>query len=325
MKELAEFLKDERLSRNLTLEDISGRSGMSLRMLESVEECEFERFGAPLLIRNTIRAYCKVLQIEPEPLIRRFSSQIEAYNIQDAGIRRYGQQMKILHKKRRMIGLPVFVLLLISTAVFWGGTWVSNRLSKQLAPPDADRVFTQEDLPAELQERPAPVRVEKPGVDLRKADKAIREAEIHIKESESTAQEAGKADGAAERSGEESIKDLAQETDASPRMDFRLGSTEEAVADDRPIQNAEGRRRNKFAVEADDKVWIQVRIDDREIQSAMLHPGDRREWGADKFLHVVVGNAGGIYMKWNGQPLSAPRDPGRVLRFRLPDFATRED
>jgi hypothetical protein len=53
----------------------------------------------------------------------------------------------------------------------------------------------------------------------------------------------------------------------------------------------------------------------------MLRPGDRREWSADRDLQVVVGNAGGIHMKWNGRQIEAPRDPGRVLRFRLPDYA----
>ena len=82
------------------------------------------------------------------------------------GIRKYGQQMKLLHKKRRMIGLPLFVLFLISAAVFYGGMWVSERRSKLFAPPEADRVFTQEELPADLQERLAPgpdARIQKPG------------------------------------------------------------------------------------------------------------------------------------------------------------------
>ena len=67
---------------------------------------------------------------------------------------------------------------------------------------------------------------------------------------------------------------------------------------------------NKFAVEADDDVWIQVKIDDKETLSAMLHAGERREWAADKALQVVIGNAGGVQMKWNEHPLAAPRDPG---------------
>ena len=205
MKELAEFLKTERLNRNLTLEAISERSGISVSMLTSFEACDFERFGASLLIRNTIRAYCQALQIEAEPLIRKFSSEIEAYNIQDAGIRRYGQQMKILRKRRRMIGLPVFVLFLISAAVFYGGMLVSERRSKLFAPTDADRIFTQEELPVDLQERLAPgpdAGVEKPGPDLRKADEAIRNAEIHIRESG----DGGKEDREAENTGNRPAK-----------------------------------------------------------------------------------------------------------------------
>jgi len=56
----------------------------------------------------------------------------------------------------------------------------------------------------------------------------------------------------------------------------------------------------------------------------MLYPGDRREWAAGKSLQVVIGNAGGVLMKWNEQLLKAPREPGRVLRFRLPDYAKAE-
>ena len=62
MKELAEFLKTERLNRNMTLEEVSRLSGISTAMLTFLEACDFEQFGAPLLIRNTIRAYCKALR-----------------------------------------------------------------------------------------------------------------------------------------------------------------------------------------------------------------------------------------------------------------------
>ena len=325
MKELAEFLKTERVNRNLTLEEVSGLSGMSLSMLMSLETCDFERFGAPLLIRNTIRAYCKALHIEPEPLIEKFSSEIEKYDIQDIGIKKYGRQMKVLHRKRRMIGLPLFALLLCSAAVFYGGMWISEKRTKLFAPPDADRVFTQEELPVELQERLAPgpaARLEKQGAEWRKTDEALRTAELHIRESEMAAEEAAEAENTGEQANEASENDLVQDDEAQGRL--ALSNSTEAVADDRLVQGEETLRPNKFAVEADDKVWIQVRIDDKVTRSDMLRPGDRREWTADKTLQVVIGNAGGIRMKWNEQPIKAPRDPGRVLRFRLPDYAKAE-
>jgi hypothetical protein len=118
-------------------------------------------------------------------------------------------------------------------------------------------------------------------------------------------------------------KDL-PDTDTDAPAQLALSNSTEAVADDGPVQGIETDRPNKFVVEADDKVWIQVKIDEKETQSEILYPGDRREWDAARILQVVIGNAGGIRMRWNGQQLEAPRNSGRVLRFRLPDYAKAE-
>ena len=317
MRELAELLKKERHDRCMSLETVSERSGISLSMLNAFEEFEFERFDSSVLIRNTIRAYCKAIGIEAEPIISRFSSEMDRCNIQDAGIKRFGHQMKILRKRRRMISLPLLALFVSSAAVFYGGMWVSEKRARLFAPPTVDRIYTQEELPTELREKLAPgptAHGDRTGADLRYADEAIRTAEIHIRESQMAAQTAAETPGA-----ESSEKDL-PDTD-SPGRSLALSNSTEAVADDGPVRDVAPAVSNKFSVEADDMVWIQVRIDDRDTRSTMLHPGDRAEWSADKDLQVVVGNAGGIRMKWNGRPLEAPRDPGRVLRFRLPDYA----
>jgi cytoskeletal protein RodZ len=323
MKELAKFLKTERLNRNLTLEAISERSGISVSMLISFEECDFERFGASLLIRSIVRAYCRALQIEADPLIQKFSYEIQAYNSQDAGIRRYGNQMKILRKKRRMIGLPVFALLLISAALLYGGAWVSERRSKLTVPPGADRVFTRKELPAELQERLAPgpnAGTERAGADLRKANEAMRNSETNSTKSETTTADVQDAHNTQQSAVQASNEDVKPDKDAPGQL--ALSNSSEATAADKPtLAIDENRRGNRFAVEADDQVWIQVRIDDKETHSAMLHPGDQREWAADKSMQVVIGNAGGVHMKWNDQPLKASRHSGRVLRFRLPEYA----
>ena len=102
----------------MTLEEISRQSGISTAMFTFLEACDFEQFGAPLLIRNTIRAYCKALPIEPEALIAKFSSEIEKYSFQDLEIKKYGLRMKVLHRKRRMICLPLLALLLSPRAYF---------------------------------------------------------------------------------------------------------------------------------------------------------------------------------------------------------------
>ena len=242
MKELAEFLKNERLNSNMSLEAVSERSGINIGMLISIEGCDFERFGASLLIHNTIRAYCKTLGIEAEPLILKFTSEINRYNIQDAGIKKYGHRMKMLHKRRRMISLPVFALLLSFAAVFYGGMWISEKRARLFAPPAADRIFTQEELPVELQERMAPgptARGDKTVAHARYADEAIKTAEIHIRESEMAAQKAretGRAVGQSAGWVEFSEKNF---PDTNVPAHLALRNSIDAVADDAPAQEVE--------------------------------------------------------------------------------------
>jgi hypothetical protein len=191
---------------------------------------------------------------------------------------------------------------------------------------DAERIFTQEELPAELQQQRTATGADKRGqqfgADLRKADEAIRTAEILIGEAKTSKLRTEEADNDAEQTGAAMGKNVTPDNLASASLG--LSNSTEAVADDAPGRYVDGRPGNKFAVEAVDDVWTQVRIDDKKTISETLHAGDHREWPADKSIQVVIGNAGGIRMQWNGQPLKAPRDPGRVLRFRLPDYAKEE-
>lgn len=363
MKELAEFLKNERLSSNLTVAALSAMSGISASMLDSFESFDFERFGAAILLRNTVRAYCNALHIDPDPLLEKYSSQIEECSVQAAGIKKYGRLQKTLYKRRKMIALPVLVFFLASAAVFYGGEWISKRRSKLYAPPNANRMFSQENLPAELQHLPAsrprvakqegantsgktgPTQKPAPKGELaagninnqpEAAAKGATVAKSSLpapqppKTDEKTAGKTcetgtptAKADiGAGDMNDPAKAFQNAIPTDNNGSLaQFPLGESTEAVAGEGSLQGAEAHTLNRFTVEADGKVWIKVKIDGQKARSELLHPGDHREWVAAKSLDVVVGNAGGVRMKWNDKELEAPRDAGRVLRFRLPDYA----
>jgi len=88
---------------------------------------------------------------------------------------------------------------------------------------------------------------------------------------------------------------------------------------EKPAAALEGAERHRFGVEANQKTWIQVIIDDKNTQNAMLESGDKREWEAEKTMKIIVGNAGGIQMKWDDRLIDVPAKPGSVIRFSLPD------
>lgn len=313
MKELAEFLKNERLERNLSVEALSRLSGISASMLESFESFDFERFGASILLRNTVRAYCNALHLDSKPLIQKYSSQIEACSLQDEGIKRYGRLQKTLYKRRRMIALPMFVFFLASASVYYGGVWISKRRSKLFAPPDAKRIFSQESLPADLERLPASAAKPKP-------------APVEPAQENAAGKATAKTTTPVQTVGEGNTQPEAAPETLAPNgnqtlTQFPPGDSSEALAGEGPVQNAEANTLNRFTIQAVSKVWIQVTIDGQKTRSEMLRPGECKEFVAAKSMDVVIGNAGGVNMQWNGQPLDAPHVSGRVLRFQLPDYA----
>ncbi|MEM5788050.1 MAG: RodZ domain-containing protein [Syntrophobacteraceae bacterium] len=351
MKELAEYLISERKKRNVPLSTIARKSGVSQDMLLCFEACDFECLGASLLIRGTVRGYCKALDIDSEPLLEKYCIQIEDLRFQEQGLLKYAKQMKLFRQKRKMVAFPLLVFALATAAIMYGGAWISEKRARLHAPPALDRISTQEELPAELRQKLSrsesneqvasvagksvliPSEAGEAGPDsretakvFREADKAIMAADRNINAAERD-KEADRAVAAEKTYGERSVPEeasriviAAEDGGPEPGLPPRaaVSNSMEAVAGDRPV-SAQSSKVYRFTVEADHKTWVKVVLDDKETRSAMLHAGEKREWTAKKGVQVVIGNAGGVHMKWDDQQVNAPREPGRVLRFRLPE------
>ncbi len=336
MKEIADFLKSERLERDLTLRSVSERSGVSIDMLDRFERCDLERLGSALLVRYIIRGYCGTLGIDPQPVLDKAAPDLDGIDFQEPGIKKYAVQIKLLRKKRRRMNASLLVFAVATAAVLYAGTWISEQRARLYAPVPAERILSQEELPPELVQKLAtaePQRNEsgtpaaapgnepraKVGADTREADRAIMQAEKNLQETET----AGNAEEPAEPQAQEDADEMTAEAQSSPDAPrVAISNSMEAVAEDKPAEPVPEPKTYVFAVKADAKTWVQVRIDDRHTRSAMLYPGDKREWSAQKGMQVVIGNAGGVSMRWDDQPINAPREAGRVLRFKLPDQIT---
>jgi cytoskeleton protein RodZ len=64
-----EELRRERLSREITLEEISAATKISLRLLRALEESDLGRLPAPAFTRGFIRSYAQHIGIDPEEKI----------------------------------------------------------------------------------------------------------------------------------------------------------------------------------------------------------------------------------------------------------------
>jgi len=309
MKELAEYLKSERLKQGVPLSKMSERVRVSISMLEAVEVGDFERIGTSLLIRSFVRAYCGSLGIDSQPLLEKYSSEILALDQQDEGIRRFGGWSKAL-KKRSRIGIFAVLLLGISLlGIIYGGVWFwkskENSGSSQSLRTSG---YPQQDLPSDLSDKAG----QSPGSESKRPTPALEDK------------------GARSSSGDTGFQsEKTQVAMAPPKVQEGSATKPPAVGTspaevlpdptDKTVPATQTVGKRQFSVEAAQKTWIQVTMDDKTTQSAMLEPGDNRQWEAEKTMKVIVGNAGGVQMKWDGRPVEVPAKQGSVIRFSLPD------
>jgi transcriptional regulator with XRE-family HTH domain len=70
---------------------------------------------------------------------------------------------------------------------------------------------------------------------------------------------------------------------------------------------------------ATDTVWLQIVIDDSKVKDILLNPGERVNYSAGKSFSMIIGNAGGVKLKFNDREIDALGDKGQVVRLTFPE------
>ncbi|MGC8795997.1 helix-turn-helix domain-containing protein [Thermodesulfovibrio sp.] len=76
--------------------------------------------------------------------------------------------------------------------------------------------------------------------------------------------------------------------------------------------------KQKLEIEATDKVWMRITIDDKEKKEFLLNPGQKIELHANKSFKLHIGNAGGVKILFNDKELGKLGETGQVVYLNLP-------
>ena len=67
-----------------------------------------------------------------------------------------------------------------------------------------------------------------------------------------------------------------------------------------------------------EETWLKIIIDDMLPKEYSLFPGDRIELEAGSGYNLLIGNAGGVELYLNDQPIKVPGKSGEVVNLELP-------
>lgn len=69
---------------------------------------------------------------------------------------------------------------------------------------------------------------------------------------------------------------------------------------------------------ATDTTWLSAAIDEKESKEMILKPGEKIKWTAKDRVSLVIGNAAGLKIFFDGKEVSAPGGKGKVIKVKLP-------
>jgi cytoskeleton protein RodZ len=88
--------------------------------------------------------------------------------------------------------------------------------------------------------------------------------------------------------------------------------------DKKTDNSAAAKKKHTLRIDATDKVWIKVVIDGKAIRETLLYQGDKTNYGANKSFSLIVGNAAGAKILFDGKSYENLGMEGQVVRLDFP-------
>jgi cytoskeleton protein RodZ len=83
-------------------------------------------------------------------------------------------------------------------------------------------------------------------------------------------------------------------------------------------------KEHSLKITAEETTWLSIQFSSGKADEALLRPGDSKVWTFSGRAMLKIGNAGGIGIKFDGEDLGTPGDPGEVKTLTLPGNTENE-
>ncbi len=320
MTSIGETLRQERLRRNLKLEQISRELKISSRFLEAIEDEHFEKLPGGVFAKSFVRQYASYLGLDGEEYAARVRqaadplaspATVGPHSLPPVDIslprveewHRVGDRSFNWGSSLPALALMVVVMLICSGVYTF---WQRSRRNAQAAaekPPVVAAVH----LPAPAAPVPAQQATAPPPASAEPAAGTPAQGSPQQPQQPpqggTATQQATESAVAAASSANRPAPDTADASAPAP-----VNSVPDAAV--------------KVEISATEAVWVSARADGKYIFSGTLQPNEKRSVEAKETLVVRVGNAGGAAITFNGKPIGpvGPEGQIRTVQFTSGGF-----
>ena len=277
MGSFGQRMQREREMRGITLEEIATSTKIGTRSLRALEEEDFDKLPGGIFNKGFVRAYAKYLGIDEEQAVADYLT-AAGEGEQPLPNAAVNPQPALATVGERSGGTNWLAMALIVLLAAGGFAGWRWYEKKKLAEEEAAQVLNT----------PAPAPVTQPVTT---------------------------AAGLTSASGAVAGTENAAATDASKPGDANPQSTTDAAAAKPPELKPDG---FLLEIRAKQDAWISYTADDKPAREVQMKATDQAvSIHAQKRVKLVLGNAGGVEISYNGKPLPqlGPENKTRVVVF----------
>ena len=312
MTPVGEFLRRERLKRNLELEEISHDLKISTRFLQAIENDQYDKLPGGVFAKSFVRQYARLLGLNeedladqvqqilgPAPEIPQFPEKARAATVPPIQVPKVDEWETVGDKRFRWSGwlsAAVFVaVMLVCSAVY---AWIQRPKSAVTAQAGSStQSAVQNPAPNPTQSAaPNPTQAAPPSAPA--AAQPVPPPVVTAPPASSPVQPAGAPVQALEQKPPEAKPALVGMTPPNPAATVHVEIT------------------------ADEAVWVLARADGKYVFSSTMDPHTARNVEGVKEVTLRLGNAGGVTISLNGKPIgpAGPKGQVRTIQFTSGGF-----
>jgi len=285
MESFGTYLKGERESRKISLDEISRATKIRRAILEAIERDEGEVLLPEAVVKGFIRTYARHIGLDPKEVMATYAERQKGDEAPEKGRPLPGVKRRIPVKYVFAGGVCVLIIIMTSLLFFYerGSREGAHEAVLATIPTEQTTMVPTGD----LQASPSLPSVEEP-MPLQTPPVGAEEAQ--------------------------EVKEVQKVQEVPEVSEVEVG--EEVIA----VQKEESPsvHDHTLVITASERTWIQIQEGSSLPFDVILYPGDSFTRTSSQQLAVVIGNAGGVAVSFDGKRLDYSGKDGEVVRLTLP-------
>lgn len=290
------LLRREREKKGLNYSQISEITRVRPHILKALEDEDWDALPSSVFVRGFIRSYARALGLEEGMVLSRYEDTAPAEDMRPSPPPTRPKKRKKKHVASVILTLAI--LIIASVVYLW-----DEYSDLGEAPPKPEA-------PAPMAEKARKPKMTPEVQKDSKQDERFASREVAPAQAEAQKEPpVNVAPGPLDRTTPEALK--VEEDRKKVLAEEKPPPLPEATPETKPTWST-------LKAKVRERTWIRILVDNEQAREYIFRPGSSPEWRAKEGFELVIGNAGGIDLEFNGTQIENLGNPGQVVRLRLP-------